>query len=201
MSDEERVCNASKFIIQAPPGEFKEVLNDGRVAQAIAQYNMNRFTPVKIQGCEDQVLVTEHGALVYAKIIHGQKTIITCIAIHQFQPQYFWNGYWRSEWQLTIILPKAQVVGVLQAHLHYYENGKVQLISHKDIQESMTVFNEVQATKEFNQDHRERRNRAAVNDNYQTMARTMFKALCGKFPSTYTNIGCNKLLTKIDKEL
>ncbi|RMX46779.1 hypothetical protein pdam_00021036 [Pocillopora damicornis] len=303
ISDQEKVRIASDFIKHAPPGEFNEVFNDKdcffivdvrillnndsllkeKASSSFSAYNKEQFTPVKLEGANEQVLVTRHGELsdgrfydprskqsfqydhlrkeasnpsahsanptaeawraaveesvtsyvrehyphgvctVYGTMSGGSIKLIVCIEDHQFQPQNFWNGRWRSEWSVSFQPSggSVEVTGVLKVQVHYYEDGNVQLVSSKEVKENLKVTlciyqdvdidstllnlqSEAGTAKHFLQiiDTAESDYQKALSENYTTMSQTTFKALRRQLPITRTKVDWNKILGyKIGQEL
>jgi capping protein (actin filament) muscle Z-line, alpha len=266
----EKVRIVSNFILHSPPGEFNEVFNDVRTllqddellkeegSGAAAQYNKEQFIPTKIDGSEEQVLITEHGDVgggrfsdprtkqsfrydhlrkeasdlkpgktdkaaetwrapfetaftTYVKnyfskgvtSVYGSSapdgtvTLITCTESHQFNAKNFWNGRWRSQWSVSFqpSQKSAEVSGILKVQVHYYEEGNVQLVTSKEVKETLAITSPDDTAKAFCHlvQTAETDYQTAITENYQTMSSTTFKALRRALPITKAKIDWGKI--------
>lgn len=136
----------------------------------------------------------------------GSKAIVACIEDHQFQPKNYWNGRWRSIWTVSLSDDGQQgdVSGLLRVQVHYYEDGNVQLVSSKEIKETINIQSDDQFGKDLVRlmSESESEYQTALSENYQTMSDTTFKALRRLLPVTRTKVDWGKIVSySIGKEL
>ena len=114
---------ASDYKPWSSHGELEELRS--AVEVEVTNYTLNHY---------------KHGVpAVFVKDTEEGKMLIACIEDHQFQPKNYWNGRWRSEWSLIISGDQAEVTGTLKVQVHYYEEGNVQLVSSKEVKDSITI--------------------------------------------------------------
>ena len=93
---------------------------------------------------------------------------------------------------------------VFGCQVHYYEDGNVQLVSSKEIKETVNVSSEDSGASQIIKVVREAENeyQQAINDNYKTMSSTTFKALRRALPVTRSKVDWDKILFhNVSKEL
>jgi len=141
-----------------------------------------------------------------ASAIYGSDgAVIICIVDNKYNPGNYWNGRWRSVW--TISTTASSIKGSLKVHVHYYEDGNVQLNSGKDIEFSVDSGDsqdpKMRAAKIVKQIGKsEKEYQAALNESYGDMAENTFKGLRRALPLTRNKLDWNKILNyKIGSEL
>jgi len=144
---------------------------------------------------------------VFGSSDQGHCTVVMCIEAHKFQPSNYWNARWRSRWALTFqpgAGAEVELDGVIKAQVHYYEDGNVQLVSQKEIKETVRPVDAEQTAKDILKliEKCENEYQNAISENYQSMSESTFKALRRALPVTKSKLDWNKISSyKIGNEL
>jgi len=139
-----------------------------------------------------------HYSAVYGGMDGNYVKITVCIEDHKYNPNNFWNGKWISKWELTFSESEGslgQMNGMMSVKVHYYEDGNVQLLSNKSVEDHINISspsevanNLVMIIKKSEMEYQ-----MAINENYTSMSNTTFKALRRNLPVTQSLIDWHKL--------
>jgi len=148
---------------------------------------------------------TGSGAVYASKDAKGNIVVTVAISSALFNGTNFYNGRWRSVWTATFVPGKAaQLTGNVRINVHYYEDGNVQLNTNcnkKDTVQAVKPDSFAEAlAKAISQHEGDLQN--SLEQNYDKMNATTFKALRRALPITATKIAWPKITTyKIGNEV
>lgn len=138
--------------------------------------------------------VAQHYPSGVSSVFCNNEKITVCIVDNKYSPSNFWSGRWRSRWSYQ--LGSTEIKGSLKVHVHYYEDGNVQLHEQKDITikisppksptELATLFAKVLAKSEHEF-------QIAVNEAYANLSDSIFKSLRRALPLTKTKFNWDQV--------
>lgn len=182
--------------------KYDYLKNEARdVADLAAEPGSEEKWRVAIEGALKPYLdecYPNHYSAVYGEMEGAEVKITVCLEDHKFNPNNFWNGKWTSKWDVVFRESEgsqAKVTGVMSVKVHYYEDGNVQLLSNKSVEApfDITSPSEVATKLVANIKRLEMEYHMAINENYNSMSNTTFKALRRNLPVTQSLIDWHKL--------
>ncbi|OLY85492.1 F-actin-capping protein subunit alpha-2 [Smittium mucronatum] len=124
-----------------------------------------------------------------------ERGYIFCIINNRYSPENFYNGRWQSTWSFN--QDTSVLTGSLKIHIHYYEDGNVQLNVEKNVSEEIapegddlpqlaaSIFSSIKKL--------EKQIQLSMNENYQFLADHTFKDLRRKLPLTRSKVDWLKI--------
>jgi len=138
------------------------------------------------------------GAVYVSKDGKGNVVVTVAISSALFNGNNFYNGRWRSVWSATFVPGKqAALAGNIRVNVHYYEDGNVQLNTNankKDNIQALKPDSFAEAFAKAIQQH-EGELQSQLEQNYDKMNSTTFKALRRALPITATKVAWPKITT------
>jgi len=133
--------------------------------------------------------------VVYGNKTGGKVTLTFLISSGLFNPNNFYNGRWRSTYTITISGGQATIKGNIRVNVHFYEEGNVQLVTNANKEANVPAANPdafaksaVDAILKIEQDFHQ-----SLDNHYDTMSNTTFKALRRALPVFRTLMNWNKI--------
>jgi len=128
----------------------------------------------------------------------GKNFVITvCISSAKFNPNNFWNGRWRSVWTCKFAPGGAvEISGKLRVNVHYYEDGNVQLTTDTPKTFNAGGGNDPKGVADAVAkaiEKCEHSYQTQLEQSYNTMGETTFKALRRVLPITRQKIDWTKI--------
>lgn len=127
----------------------------------------------------------------------GESQVTICISSSIFNPNNFWNGRWRSSWAVNF-KPGGQAKLEANIHIvvHFFEDGNVQLVSKFKKNSEIKAPTDAKAFADALMKHiskLELEYQNALENSYNTMGETTFKALRRVLPVTREKVKWEKI--------
>jgi len=127
----------------------------------------------------------------------GENEVTICISSSIFNPNNFWNGRWRSSWTVSFKPGgQAKLEGNIHIVVHFFEDGNVQLVSKFKKNSQINAPSDGKQLGDALLKHigkLELEYQNALENSYNTMGETTFKALRRVLPVTREKVKWEKI--------
>ncbi|KAF0695998.1 Aste57867_13211 [Aphanomyces stellatus] len=142
-----------------------------------------------VQAAVDSYLATQFANQGGAAVFATDSALTVVVSAERVSLRNYWTGRWKSKWTVTNVSGNsATVAGRIDLHVHYFEDGNLQLQSHKDVVARSVQGSNVGAAVVDAIREEEHVVHSSLEDMYINMSEETFKEMRRVMPVTQTKM-------------